>query len=104
MFECGIAYAGSRQRFLDRRQPAVGTGQFGGKRRRFLTVRIEGRPVLMVDSFELGFPMTRLAAGLVKLQQAVPTCAFELDQAGGILLRRSGELVSNAGKAFILGD
>ena len=34
----------------------------------------------MVDPFELGFPVTRLAAGLVNLQQAVLARAFELDQ------------------------
>ena len=57
----------------------------------------------MVDPFELGFPVTRFPAGLVNLKQAVPARAFELDEAGRVLLRRSGELVGDAGKAFILG-
>jgi len=32
VFECGTAYLGSRQRFLDRGRPAAGAGQFLGKR------------------------------------------------------------------------
>ena len=103
LFERGIACAGRRQRFLDRGQPAAGAGQLGGQRRRFLAVRLERGPVLVVDPFKLGFPVTRLAAGLVNLKQAVFARAFKLDEAGRILLRCSRELVGNAGQTFILG-
>ena len=91
VFELDNPQPGRRQRFLDRAKPSTRGRKFDAECGRLLPVGLKGRPVFVVHPFELGFPVPHFAARLVDLQQAVFSQAIELDEAGRLLLGRTGE-------------